>query len=46
MCWVRTAPPGRDIWAATGSQGCASLPLGYSHQLPPGAIAARAEFKH
>jgi len=44
MGWVRTAPPGRGILAATGSQGCASLPLGYSHSLPPGAIAARAGF--
>jgi hypothetical protein len=48
MGWVRTAPPGRGIWAATRSQGCVrrgGLPLGYSHPLPPGAIAARAGIK-
>ena len=41
MGWVRTGPPGRGIWAATRSQGCASLPLGYSRPLPPGAIDLR-----
>ena len=36
LVWVRAAPYGAADFVGTNPQGCASLPLGYSHFFPPG----------